>query len=227
MRDFLGPMPGFFVDVGAHDPKINSQTWHLEQGGWTGVLIEPQPALAEKLRQQRAAKVYAVACSSPTNAGKLMSLHCAGPMSSLDPHWAEGYGGRPNGLLEVPVRSLDQVLTEAKAQAPIDLLSIDVEGHACEVLDGTDLARWRPRLILIEDHVMNLRVHYSLLSKGYQWMRRTGVNSWYVPANTAPAIGLIGRLQFIRKYYLGRPFRHLRHAARRVRGRLRTSPSNT
>ena len=28
---------GFFVDVGANDPKDMSQTWHLERLGWRGV----------------------------------------------------------------------------------------------------------------------------------------------------------------------------------------------
>ena len=37
---------GQVIEVGANDPRERSQTWHLEQQGWTGVLIEPQPDLA-------------------------------------------------------------------------------------------------------------------------------------------------------------------------------------
>src|SRR5690349_18419094 len=40
---------GFFVDVGANHPQLASQTWHLEQLGWDGILIEPQPDLADEL----------------------------------------------------------------------------------------------------------------------------------------------------------------------------------
>jgi hypothetical protein len=69
-EEFFGDRPGYFVDVGANDPKDISQTWHLEQKGWQGILIEPQPALAEKLREQRRARVFACACSSPQNSGK-------------------------------------------------------------------------------------------------------------------------------------------------------------
>ena len=53
----------------------------------------------------------------------------------------------------VPTRTLDSILEEAEAPAPIDLLSIDVEGHETEVLRGFDFGRWQPLLILIEDHV--------------------------------------------------------------------------
>ena len=36
---FFGNRRGYFVEVGANDPHARSQTWHLEQAGWTGVLI--------------------------------------------------------------------------------------------------------------------------------------------------------------------------------------------
>ena len=41
MAAFFGNIKGYYVEVGANDPRERSQTWHLEQQGWTGVLIEP------------------------------------------------------------------------------------------------------------------------------------------------------------------------------------------
>jgi FkbM family methyltransferase len=219
VREFLGGTPGYFVDVGANDPQIGSQTWQLEQAGWDGVLIEPQPDLVERLRMRKA-KVFAVACSSRANAGRTLPLHVAGALSSLSESLVDPRC-RADSVIAVPVRTLDQILDEARAPTPVDFLSIDVEGHAVEVLDGTDLARWRPRLILIEDHVMDLRIHRHLVGQGYLWFRRTGLNSWYAPADMAPVVEPFGRWQFIRKYYLGTPFRHLRDAMRRVRQQLR------
>jgi hypothetical protein len=64
---------------------------------------------------------------------------------------------RPETSIEVPVRTLDSLLDDAKAPKPIDLLSIDVEGHELDVLRGFDFARWQPRLILLEDHVVQPR----------------------------------------------------------------------
>ena len=65
----------------------------------------------------------------------------------------------------MPVRTLDEILTEARAPSPIDLLSVDVEGHELDVLRGFDFARWRPRLILLEDHVGNLDKHRFLSAR--------------------------------------------------------------
>ena len=211
---------GFFVDVGANDPVEGSQTWHLEQLGWNGVLVEPQRDLAEQLRQRRKAKVYAVACSSPVNAGKTMRLNLAGIQSSLNPDFFV-----PDmihaGMSEVPVMTLDQILADAKAPTPLDLVSIDVESHEMEVLSGFDLTRWRPRLILIEDLVQNLRLHRYLMGQGYKWVRRTGLNGWYVPIDRPFSITLFGQMQFIRKYYLGVPFRVMRDRLRPARHRLK------
>lgn len=208
--------PGYFVEVGANDPEDLSQTWHLEQRGWSGILVEPQPGLAAQLRRRRAAKVYAVACSSPQNFGKSMLLHLAGIYSSLDPQLNISTES-PTGTIEVDVTTLDRLLIDAEAPSPIDLLSIDVEGHEIEVLEGVDLGRWRPRLILIEDLAMNLRVHRHLRSHGYKWVRRTGLNSWYVPFDDPMDVDLFGRWQFFRKHYLGIPFRHFRETSRRLR----------
>jgi len=33
---------GFFVEVGAYEPQIGSQTWFLEERDWRGILVEPQ-----------------------------------------------------------------------------------------------------------------------------------------------------------------------------------------
>jgi FkbM family methyltransferase len=220
-EEFFGhATQGFFVEVGAYDPEILSQTFHLEQRGWTGVLVEPQPDCAARLKAQRKAQVFAVACSSPANAGTTMTLHVADIFSSFAPELTTATT-RAEGAIDVPVTTLDAILTEAGAPAPIDFLSIDIEGHEIPALDGFDLARWRPRLLLIEDLAMDTVLHRYLTRRGYRWVRRTGINSWYVPADSAMHVDLEGRLQFFRKYYLGRPFRHLREASRRIRQRLR------
>jgi len=220
VRKFFGNKPaGFFVEVGANDPVQDSQTWHLEQAGWGGLLVEPQPDLAERLRQTRKAKVFAVACSSPQHAGGTLPLHVAGPFSSFDPALMVA-GVKPSAPIQVPVRTLDSLLSEAGAPAPIDFLSVDVEGHEIDVLSGFDFTRWQPRLILLEDHVVNLTKHRFMQDAGYRLVRRTGLNAWYVPPDQAFPLGWLGRWQMLRKYYLGLPFRILRDILRRLRGRI-------
>ena len=212
---------GFFVEIGANDPYERSQTWHLEQSGWTGVLVEPQPDLAAKLVRARSATVFAVACSSPADAGRSLPLYVAGPLSALHRD-RMAPAAVPESIIEVPVRTLDDILQEANAPVPIDFLSVDVEGHELEVLRGLDFTRWRPRLIMVEDHVSSLAKHWFLQSSGYRLVRRVGNNGWYVPQTEPFKIGWRDRWEILRKYYLGLPFRMARNFSRDFRRMLRS-----
>jgi hypothetical protein len=122
-------------------------------------------------------------------------------------------------VIQVPIRTLDSVLTEAGAPAQFDFLSIDVEGHEIEVLRGFDAARWQPRLILLEDHVGDLSKHNYLRNAGYRIVRRYENNGWYVP-NSSPVKMQGGDWwEIFRKYYLALPFRWFRNFSRKLRGK--------
>ena len=59
VRDFFGDQRnGVFVEVGANHPKKDSQSFHLEEAGWQGILVEPLPELASELRRVRRARVF-------------------------------------------------------------------------------------------------------------------------------------------------------------------------
>jgi hypothetical protein len=149
-----------------------------------------------------------------------MKLHVAGALSALDRD-RMAPGAQPERVIEVPARTLDGVLIEACAPRQLDFLSIDVEGHELEVLSGFDFAHWRPRLVLLEDHVGNLKKHRFLRAAGYRLIRRLENNGWYIPRNAAFRVAPRERWEIVRKYYLALPFRMARNASRAVRRRLR------
>jgi FkbM family methyltransferase len=216
VREFLGASPGFFVEVGAFHPFSGSQSWHLEQRGWAGVLVEPQPELAALLTRKRRASVFQFACSAPERHGTEMTLYVAGGTSSLERSKMVA-GARATDAISVRVRTLDDILLEAEAPPQVDLMSLDVEGHEIEVLRGFDLARWKPRLILLEDHIDNLSKHRFMTSKGYVLVRRTGLNNWYVPRGSTVRLGAGDAWSVFRKLYLSLPFRIARNFSRRLR----------
>jgi FkbM family methyltransferase len=215
---FKSDPPGFFVDIGANDPVLHSQSLVLEQRGWTGILVEPLPEKARELRARRKAQVYEVACSSPDNDGKLLTFHVAGIYSTLLTQ-SVAVGAVRTGQIMVQGATLDKILHEANAPTPIDYVSIDVEGHEIAVLEGFDLKHWRPRLLVVEDLAMNVVLHRYLKGRGYSWFCRAGLNAWFAPSDTVPAISPFGRWQFFRKHYLSLPFRHVREIKRRILGR--------
>lgn len=211
VQEFFGSATGFYVDVGANDPVLDSQSQHLELLGWTGLLVEPDPDCCELLRQNRKGVVIEMACSSPENAGKLLQLNRAGPHSTLEDQ-PIALGAVVRSTVQVRCDTLDAMLRANSAPVGFDLLSIDIEGHELVALSGFDFTYWQPRLVLIEDHVTHHQKHALMRRNGYQLILRTGLNSWYVPATASYTFSWAARFEYLRKYYLGLPTRKLRYS---------------
>ncbi len=207
---------GWYVEVGANDPVRQSQTWHLEQKGWRGALIEPIDELCDQLRAARPhSTVVQAACGAPGQQG-VADFHVAraSGQSTLTPG-AANVGIDFARVIQVQVRTLDEILDDLKLPR-LDFISIDVEGLQLEVLRGLTLARHRPRLLFIEDHLHDLLTHRHLQSQGYRLVKRTGLNGWYVPADapftlTSP----LEKFALWQKVILRTPLRKLRYALKR------------
>ena len=211
VQAFFQGKAGFYVDVGANDPVLDSQSYHLEALGWTGLLVEPDPDCCNLLRKNRKGVVVEMACSSPENAGRLLQLNRAGPHSTLEER-PIAPGAVVRSTVSVRCDTLDAILRSQGAPVGFDLLSIDIEGHELVALSGFSFSHWKPRLVLLEDHVTHLKKHALMQRSGYQLILRTGLNSWYVPAQPPYTASFAARLEYLRKYYLGLPLRKFRYS---------------
>jgi len=212
VRLFFGNKPdGFYVDVGANDPVVESQTWHLEQLGWDGLLVEPLTSYCEMLREQRKGRVVQYACSAPENQDKVLKLLVAGGHSTLN-EAPIALGTESDEYAEVTCKTLDWVLADNEVRIGFEFISIDIEGHEMEMFKGFTLPKWKPQLVLLEDHVTSHEKHDFMTANGYQLIMRTGLNSWYVPAEAGYRLSLYAKLQFFRKYYLGLLTRKIKYS---------------
>ena len=130
-------------------------------------------------------------------------------------------GSEPKGTVTVPITTLDKVLIEAGSPTNFDFMSVDVEGHEIEVLKGFNFEYWKPRLILVEDHIENLEKLCFMTRSGYRLIRHTHYNGWYVPCDSETTINWSDARYIIRKYIINLPFRAIRNAFRRNRRRLK------
>lgn len=210
VQTFFAGRQGFYVDVGANDPILDSQSNHLEALGWTGLLIEPDPDCCDLLRKSRTGVVVQMACSSPENSGKQLLLNRAGPHSTLEDK-PIALGAVVRSKVPVQCETLDTILRSHNAPVGFDLLSIDIEGHELVALSGFSFSHWRPKLVLIEDHVTHLAKHKLMQNACYRLLMRTGLNSWYVPADSSYSFSWAARFEYVRKYYLGLPIRKFRY----------------
>lgn len=211
VREFFdNKSTGFYVDVGANHPTLESQTYHLEQLGWDGLMLEPLPDFFSILQTQRKGRAIQAACSSPENHLKKLKLLVAGGHSTLNSS-PIAVGTTSSNYIEVECKTLDSILEENGAPKNFDFISIDIEGHEMEMFKGFSLDKWQPRLILLEDHVTSHEKHNHLTTHGYQLLLRTGLNSWYVRKEEKFTSSWLARLQFFRKYWLGILPRKLRY----------------
>ena len=63
---------GFFIEAGAYDGEMISNTLYLEKKmGWTGLLVEPNPdAFAELVNKRRRAHLFGHCLSTKTTPGE-------------------------------------------------------------------------------------------------------------------------------------------------------------
>lgn len=163
---------GFFLDIGASDPVILSNTYLLEKEfGFKGILIEPNPALAEKLRVSRTSAVVEKAVS-PDGGIKRFQLATKpefGKLAEVDQKNEHKLFTSLGEDIDVQCDSLTNILEQNGAPQDIDFMSLDVEGHELLCLSTLDFTRFSPRLICVEHNFRkDRRKIQELLSKhGY------------------------------------------------------------
>lgn len=90
--------------------------------------------------------------------------------------------------MTVPLTTLDDLLAEHSG--PIDFASIDVEGGEMDLLDGFNLDRFRPRIVMVEENLApnNSPMDARMARDGYVMVGRLVPNSFYVRGDDAEMI---------------------------------------
>jgi FkbM family methyltransferase len=181
---------GRYVEVGANDPTNHSISKAFYDRGWSGVAIEPVPALATAFRETRPRDTVVEAAITAEDVDTVV-LHLiadTGLSTLRDDIGATHAGvGWPVQDVTVAARRLDSVLAEhVGVGEDIHFLVIDTEGGERQVLESIDLARWRPWVLLIEATapMSSRRTHGEweelVLDSGYEFVLFDGLSRWYV-----------------------------------------------
>jgi FkbM family methyltransferase len=184
----FGDRPGSFMDVGAHHPIMDNNTFFFYERGWRGVNIEPMPDFHQLLREQRPGDLnLAVAVSDSAGTLPFYTVPQCSGLSTLSSAIAAEYRKRGWRVVEsqMVVRSLGDLIRHHGIQPP-DILSIDVENHEGKVIAGIPLESWRPGVMVVEATWPLSRVssHQEweplLLHQGYLFAAFNGVNRFYL-----------------------------------------------
>ncbi len=186
-RAFHGQERGFWVDVGACDPELDSVTQHFSLIGWTGINVEPDAALYEKFLAAR-----------PHDVNVRAAIAEDAEERHFYPTGTRGHGTlvqeiardrAPKESYSVPSLPLcDLIDRYAPAGQEIDFLKIDVEGFEKAVISSGDWKRHRPRIIVVEAvDALGAATHEDwegvLLQNDYKLALFDGLNRWYARAD--------------------------------------------
>jgi FkbM family methyltransferase len=191
LRDLLEITAPTYVDIGAAEPVLGSNTYLLYCTGGRGVLVEPNPAYVEKLRLRRPNDVVVAAgvgVGKETEADYYV-IRGQPPLNTFSREVVEEMRAKAASdpverVLKMPLVPLNELIATHLGKAP-DLLSIDVEGLDLAILRTLDFKKYRPGAIIAETIPMkangvNTELASFLLSKRYVVRGGSSINTVFV-----------------------------------------------
>jgi len=183
---------GVFVDIGANDGVLGSNSYFFEKElGWKGLCIEPLPNTFKLLQNNRNC-ICLNACIAPAYEENVPFLCIDGVIEGLsgiigkyDPRHVERinyelkkYGCSSHEIL-VTCLPLNEVLQE-NGIYHIDFLSIDTEGGEFEILKSIDFDKYEIDVITVENNYQTKDIELFLKSKNYLKVTSLACDEIYV-----------------------------------------------
>lgn len=186
-RALSGVQNGFYVDIGANSPVIDSVSMAFYERGWRGVNVEPSQEYVNELRGQRPRDINLhAAVSAEPGLLTFFNIPSTGLSTVLrdvaNQHLQEGLEVREE---YVPSITLDNILSDLP-QADVHWMKVDVEGAEKAVLDSWKNCPVRPWIVLVESvHPDTHKPAHedweaALVAKGYRFVYFDGLNRYYV-----------------------------------------------
>lgn len=178
---------GFYIDLGAQDPVVDSVSLAFYQKGWRGVHVEPVPIFAQRLRAARPdEEVIEAAVGMSLENIAFYSVGDTGLSSGnsevVAQHRAAGFPIKP---ITVPCIHLSAILSRF-AERDVHWLKIDVEGMEKDVIDSWMPSDVRPWIVVVESTRPNspdevfAEWEPNLCALGYDFKYFDGLNRYYL-----------------------------------------------
>lgn len=180
---------GFYIDVGAWSPDVDSVTRSFYEKNWSGINIEPNYEFHSHYASRRKRDINKQVALGDKEGAIVINFMSNPGLSTADDQIAERH--KLDGLTSD--RRVVQVTTLAKIcgehldnDQEIHFLKVDVEGLEEAVLRGNDWTRYRPWIVLVEATLPMSQVEsYAswepiLLNEDYHFVYADGLNRFYV-----------------------------------------------
>jgi FkbM family methyltransferase len=185
---------GFYIDIGAQDPLVDSVSLLFHEHGWHGIHVEPIRQYADLLKEQRPGDiVIQAAVGSAPSVLPFFEIPGTG-ISTADPDIAAQHRRRGFDVHETIVTCIPLSAVFASAPTPeIHWLKIDVEGFEAQVISSWGQTSAKPWIVVVESTLPLTQIDsYAswegmLIARGYSPVYFDGLNRYYL-SNTHPEL---------------------------------------
>lgn len=189
---YFGKRVGFFLDIGAADGVANSNTRHLAQSGWSGVLIEPCRHFLAPLKQlyfgRSEIKIFEGAISNfdgrtsfyvyeSGDDSQISTIELKQKESIESDGW---FKGKFSESYEVDVLTPTSLCHQMGIPQLIDFVDIDAEGSDMKILNAWPWDSHDVELFCIEWSMGKETLINFMRTKGYQMIFSTAGNLFFV-----------------------------------------------
>jgi FkbM family methyltransferase len=189
---YLGIGPRItYLDVGANDPVKLNNTYFFYRKGHHGVLVEPNGALCQLLRDRRRGDTVLEAGigASAAREADYYVMNYDG-LNTFSKEEAEHHVKSTKGkvsierVIKLPLLDINDVMAQHFNGAPT-FLSIDTEGLDLAILKSIDYGRFRPKIICAETLVADststrTEIPEFMATRGYTVRGGSFVNTIFV-----------------------------------------------
>lgn len=151
---FLGHKKGFFVEVGANRPDLNSNSYYFEKiKDYSGISIDVIDYTKEYSEIRPKTKfIQALIGGENKEVEFIMVKNKRGwenQLSSISDYYKDEGKDIDYDIIKLNMMRLDEIV-DFNDKIP-DLFLLDVEGAEKEILKSINFKRWRPKILLIEN----------------------------------------------------------------------------
>jgi len=171
---------GFYVDIGANYPTIDSVTKLFYKHGWRGINVEPIPSFFELLQKDRPEDINLnIGIGDKNGELDFFENQIVPGHSSFDLDNAIDSKTDAINKYKVKIKTLKYVFDSNQVKK-IHFLKVDVEGFENAVIKSNDWSKYRPEVICIEASDKKTTWQRILIKNRYKFFINDGLNEYYV-----------------------------------------------
>ena len=202
---FSNEKDGFFIDIGAHDGILFSNSLFFERyNGWKGFCVEPNPLVFSKLKLNRKSINLNVCIGSENKKVKFTQIEGYSEMlSGITEKYDERHIQRINNDIRIkggvkteievnmiPLSDIDELKNKK-----IDFISIDTEGNEFEIVNSINFELLDVKSLVIENNYKDNRIKDHLNSLGFVLIQKLDCDEVFLNKRYF-SIGIRARILF-------------------------------